>query len=99
MISDEAEYPELNRKLKLVPRDVRIATDPAVCRYLDMLAEALQPIVNEAVAAIAFDVLAYGSARCPIESYVGDAIEADRLRAELKQREALFTRLYDPNHL
>lgn len=96
MVSEEQEYPELHRKIRLVPTDPRVATDPLVCRYLDVLADELQPIVTEAMKEIIQDVLAYGTPRRPIESYVGDLIERDRLRRELKQRVALWTKLGVP---
>jgi hypothetical protein len=94
MISGEAEYPELERKIKLVPKDAWLAVDPYVCRYLDKLAEAMQPVADEAMVELCKDLLVYGTTRQPIEAYVYDVLHGQQLRRELKAREELWSRLY-----
>ena len=94
MISDEQEYPELHRSIKLVPRDPRLATNPDVVRWLDELAARIQPVVDSALEAAMLDIATYGSTRGKTpEEYVLDQMNAEYMRDVLAQRVRLHERL------
>jgi hypothetical protein len=94
MEDDARVYPELNRSLRLVPKDTKLAMDPYVVRYLDVLAEELQPILDEAMKTLSLEVLATGCPQKPVLEYVSDLLVSIQIRRELKVREAMWTRFY-----
>ena len=74
MINDEDEYPELHRNIRLVPRDPKLAVDPAVCAWLDEVVKKVQPVVDRAMELATYDIVAYGHTLKTIEEYVQEAM-------------------------